>query len=81
MKSRIVLRGDLQEDNGHNFSPVAAWPTVRLFLVLSLMLGWVTSTVDFSNAFVQSDLPADEPVWMLIPRGFKVTRDQSIASD
>ena len=75
LKSRIVLRGDLQEDDGRdNFSPVAAWPTVRMFLVLTLMLGWITTTVDFSNAFVQSYLPDDEPVWMHIPRGFKSDR-------
>lgn len=73
-KARICLRGDLQEDLGQdNFSPVAAWPTVRSALVVSAIRGWVTTTIDFSNAFVQSYLPEDDPVWMHIPRGYKST--------
>ena len=73
-KARIVFRGDLQEDNGQdNYSPVAAWSTVRTFLVTSIMMNWVTTTVDFSNAFVQSKLPDDEPVWMHVPRGYVST--------
>ena len=74
-KARICLRGDLQEDNGeNNFSPVAAWSTVRAFLVNSETKGWVTVTIDFSNAFVQSDLPDNEPVWMHMPRGYRSTK-------
>ena len=47
---RIVLRGDLQDDTGEdNYSPVAAWATIRCFLILSLMLGWITGSIDFSN--------------------------------
>ena len=73
-KARIVLRGDLQEHDGRdNFSPVAAWSTVRTFLVISAVLNWVTTTVDFANAFVQSYLPDDEPVWMHVPRGYTST--------
>ena len=73
-KGRTVLRGDLQEDNGEsNYSPVAAWPTVRVFLIVSAIKKWVTTTIDFSNAFVQSYLPEDEPVWMHIPRGYRST--------
>ena len=71
-KARAVLRGDLQEHNGEsNFSPVAAWSTVRCFLIISMMNEWVTCTIDFSNAFVQSKLPDDDPVWMHIPRGYR----------
>ena len=74
-KGRLVLRGDLQEDSGlSNFSPVAAWPTVRSFLMISIVRGWITASIDFSNAFVQSDLPDDDPVWMHIPRGFVSTK-------
>ena len=38
--------------------------TVRTFLVVSHIRGWITISIDFSNAFVQSYLPKDEPVWM-----------------
>ena len=80
-KARIVLRGD-QMDNidqttgkeRDNASPVAAWPTIRLFLVTSIRNKWITTTIDFSNAFVQSILPEDDPVWMHIPRGYKSTK-------
>ena len=71
IKSRLCLRGDLMTvTDKSNFSPVVAWSTVRMFLVLSIILGWVTINVDFSNAFVQSDLPEDEPAWMHVPRGY-----------
>ena len=70
-KGRICLRGDLQEDNGDsNFSPVAAWPTVRSFLMISAIRKWITTSIHFSNAFIQSNLPHDEPVWMYVPRGY-----------
>jgi hypothetical protein len=72
-KARCVLRGDLQEYEGETFSPVAAWPTVRSMMVMCMRLGWVTICIDFSNAFVQSPLPEDEPVWMHVPRGFRST--------
>ena len=73
-KARLVLRGDLQEYDGETFSPVAAWTTVRFFLIVSMVLTWITLTIDFSNAFVQSSLPEDEPVWMKVPRGYTCTK-------
>ena len=73
-KGRVVLRGDLQEDDGlDNYSPVSGWPAVRVFLMLAYLMKWVTITIDFSNAFAQSDLPKENPVWMHIPRGFRST--------
>ena len=74
-KGRIVLRGDLQDDTGEdNYSPVAAWPTVRSFLLISIVKKWITTSIDFSNAFVQSKLPDDEPVWMQVPRGYECSK-------
>ncbi|CAJ1937225.1 unnamed protein product [Cylindrotheca closterium] len=69
-KARYCVRGDLEEmDVDENtFAPTVAWSTVRLFLVLCLILGWATISVDFSNAFVQSKL--DKPKWVHLPRGF-----------
>ena len=69
-KGRYCVRGDLEDKNEEDdtFAPTVHWSTVRLFLVLSLFLGWVTVTVDFSNAFVQSFLK--HPVWIHLPRGF-----------
>lgn len=73
IKGRLCLRGDLSEYSGDTFSPVASWSTVRSFLVLSEVQNRYTCTIDFSNAFVQSPLPEDEPVWMHLPRGFRST--------
>ena len=37
-KGRVVIWGDLQEDDGcDNFSPVSAWPTIRCFLMISII--------------------------------------------
>lgn len=69
-KARLTVRGDLQENKGETYSPVAAWTTVRAFLLLSAVAGWHTGTMDFSNAFVQSELPKDTPVWIHVPRGY-----------
>ena len=57
-KAQICLRGDPQEDSGQsNHSPLASWSTVRLFLTKLHQLQWVTTGIDFSNAFIQSYLP------------------------
>jgi hypothetical protein len=70
-KARWVLRGDLQDYEGDTFSPVASWPTVRSFLIVSSVLNRVTCTIDFSNAFIQSSLPPDEALWVHPPRGYQ----------
>ena len=69
-KARYCVRGDLEEtyEDEDTFAPTVAWSTVRLFLVLCLILGWSTVSVDFSNAFVQSKL--QKPKWIHLPRGF-----------
>ena len=67
-KSRYTVQGDLQETDEETYSPVVAWSTIRVLLIVSLMLGWKTCSIDFSNAFVQAKL--DNPVWIHLPRGF-----------
>jgi hypothetical protein len=47
---------------------VVSWPTVRIFLVLSLLLGWTTKALDFDNAFVQAKI--DHAVFAYLPRGY-----------
>jgi hypothetical protein len=68
-KARYCVRGDLQEGDRETFAPVVAWSTVRLFLILSTLLGWNTQAIDFSSAFVQAIL--EEPTWIHLPRGFQ----------
>lgn len=74
-KARTCVRGDLEEPSGNpddNFSPVVSWSSVRMFLILSTILGWKTISIDYSSAFVQARLK--EPVWVHLPRGFKSSK-------
>ena len=68
-KARICLRGDLMDDDEESYAPVVSWSTVRFFLILSIMMGWVTVSVDWANAFIQAALK--EPMYMETPRGFR----------
>ena len=68
-KARYCIRGDLQEGEFETYAPVVQFSSVRLFLAWSLMLGWYTCSIDFSNAFIQAKL--DEPTFIHLPRGFR----------
>jgi len=69
-KGRICVRGDLEEKKptSETYAPVTSQSSVRLFLTLSLILGWSTCSIDFANAFVQSYLKT--PIWTHLPRGY-----------
>jgi hypothetical protein len=58
----------MQEDDFETFAPVVSWTSVRFFLVLNMVIGWTTCSIDFSSAFLQADLPS--PIWVHLPRGF-----------
>jgi hypothetical protein len=71
-KARLNLHGGKQEyglNYWETYSPVIAWTTVRLFLILTLLNGWSSRQVDFVLAFPQADVEC--PLYMEIPRGFK----------
>jgi hypothetical protein len=70
-KARYCVRGDLEDTHEEHSSPVCHFSSVRLFVVLTLILQWQTCSIDFSNAFVQSEMPADKPMWIHLPRGFR----------
>ena len=61
-KSRLVVRGDMQADEGDVFAPVVKWSTIRVVLSFALRMGLKTRQVDFDNAFVQSKLEEDQEV-------------------
>ena len=67
-KARFCMRGDLQEGTESSYSPVVSFSTVRLFLIITLTLGWKSCSIDFANAFVQAVL--QQPVYIHLPRGF-----------
>jgi hypothetical protein len=68
-KACYFVRDNLEEGEPETYAPVVAWSSVRLFLVLSLTLGWQTYSIDFNSAFVQANLT--DPVWIHMPQGFK----------
>jgi hypothetical protein len=68
-KARFCCRGDLLDDESNTFAPVVHWPTVRVLLILALIFGWETCSIDFDSAFVQASLK--DPVWIHVPRGFR----------
>ena len=68
-KARYCVRGDLQETEEENYSPVVHWSSIRTILTLSLVLQWELACIDFNNAFVQATL--EELIWIHLPRGFR----------
>ncbi|CAJ1935829.1 unnamed protein product [Cylindrotheca closterium] len=69
-KARWVLRGDLQDLDMDTTAEVVAWSSVRTFMVLSLKLGWVMKSIDFTNAFLHAKLPDNLEMFAHLPRGF-----------
>jgi hypothetical protein len=70
-KARLNLGGHKERpelDYGKTYSPVVAWPTIRLFLVHFLLRGWSTRQLDFVLAYPQADSPGTK--YLEIPRGF-----------
>lgn len=53
------------------YSPLVGWPTIRVALLLSATHGWTSRQVDFTNAFLQSDQPADQPLHMELPQCYR----------
>jgi Reverse transcriptase (RNA-dependent DNA polymerase) len=77
-KARFCVRGDRQVegvDYTDKYSPVVSWSTVRMLMTLSLKENLSTRQVDFSNAFVQAMLDADEHIYVETPKGFEYSDD------
>ena len=71
-KARLNVHGGQQEHGIHywdTYAPVVTWQTVRLFLVLSLLLGWQSRQLDFVMAYPQA--PAEMPLYMRLPQGYR----------
>ena len=74
-KARLCAHGG-QQTHGvtywDTFAPVVNWYTLRIFLTLSIILGWVARSVDFVLAYPQAGL--DKDIYMRIPAGYKVSK-------
>ena len=71
-KARFCVHGDLQIDGldvFETFSPVVAWITVIILLILSIVLNLETQQVDYANAFCQA--PLDQTIFVELPAGFE----------
>ena len=69
-KARLNVHGGQQEHGvnyWYTYAPVVTWQTVRLFLILSLLLGWQSRQLDFVMAYPQA--PAEMPLYMRLLQG------------
>ena len=74
-KANLNVHGGQQEHGVHywdTYAPVVTWPTVRFFLILSILLGWHSRQLDFVMAYPQA--PAEMPLYMQLPQGYKCNR-------
>ena len=51
-KGRYCVRGDLQTGNFETFASVVAFSTVCFFLILSMILGWKSCSIDFTLSLI-----------------------------
>ena len=69
-KARLNVNGSQQIYGLHyydTYSPVVSWVTVHLFLILSILLSWHTTQVDFVQAYLQA--PIERDIYMNLPKG------------
>jgi hypothetical protein len=50
------------------------WPTVRAALLLAATHGWKSRQVDSNNAFLQSDQPVDQLLYLELPQFYRPTK-------
>jgi len=73
-KARLVARGDSQRasDYGKTYAPTPQVSSIRLAAAFSLQRKWRALQLDVKTAFLQSDLPENERIWMLPPKGDEI---------
>ena len=74
-KACLNVHGGQQEHVVHywdTYAPVVTWQTVRLFIILTILLGWQSRQLDFVMAYPQA--PAEMPLYMKLPQGYKCNR-------
>ena len=72
-KARLCLRGDQQIkgiDYDEVYSPVEAWTTVHILLILSILEKLTTKQIDFTLAFVHA--PIKPGTYVEMPKGYEL---------
>ena len=71
-KARLNVHGGQQEHGVHywdTYALVVTWQMVRLFLILSILLGWQSRQLDSVMAYPQA--PAETTLYMRLPQGYQ----------
>ena len=71
-KADLNVHGGQQEHGVHywdTYAPVVTWETVRFFLMLSIVVGWLSRRLDFAMASPLAS--AEMPLYMRLPQGYK----------
>ena len=74
-RARLVAQGFSQKpgiDYLETFAPVAKIESIRLLLAISAVLDWEVHVIDIDSAFLNSDLPPDQAVYLAQPPGHVV---------
>jgi hypothetical protein len=77
-KAQLCAHGDMQVEGVHfgdTYSPVVQMTTVQILLILSLLLGLTSRSIDFTLALTQA--PIDVPTYLNLPLGFFVEVNSS----
>ena len=71
-KSRLVARGDkeVQAPGTNNYAPSSQSNNIRLTVAHAVARDWHMTSIDISNAFLQSKISPTEHIYMLPPEGF-----------
>ena len=72
-KVRLVVRGDLQQDNAQDvYAATVAFKVFRALMALVAAFGLKTRQLDDINAFLNAH--NDEPIYCFLPDGFKLRK-------
>jgi hypothetical protein len=74
-RARIVAQGFSQRpgiDYLETFAPVAKIESVRILLAIAAILDWEVHIIDVDSAFLNSELPPDQEVFLEQPPGYVV---------
>jgi transposase InsO family protein len=73
-KARLVARGFTQKpgvDFDETFAPVAKIESIRLLCAIAAALDWEIHVIDIDSAFLNSEMPKDQPAYVKQPTGYE----------